>query len=158
MPLPLCEDLITFRSQSLQLLDDLGQPLIYFDLLQGYSEPVRVKGDDWNVPGAEGRIWMPKIEDSLLLELDGFARGQGADLSERQASWRDQSDILRSLFSLTAAPGTLALLAPYLGLEDDVSIDAATINVVTGPVLSNMTYQRWNVKLEAFDPAFEVAS
>lgn len=158
MPLPLCEDLLLFRSQSLQLLDEQKQPLIYFDLTSGYSEPNRIKGVDWNVPGAVGRIWMPKVEDSRLLEVDGFVKGQGASLMERQQSWRASTDLLTTAFDLTASPATLDLLAPYLGFTSDVSIEAVAISIVTGPVLSNMTYQRWNVKLEAFDPAFEVAS
>lgn len=154
----LCENLLRFRSQSLQVLDDAGTPLIYFDLLDGYSEPVRVKGKDWDVPGAAGRVWMPKEADSRLIELDGFVRGVGATLAERQQSWRTSTDIVAAVFSLLLPMGTLEVAAPYLGLSVDASISATAVQVMSGAPQSLMTYQRWNVKLEAFDPDWAVES
>lgn len=153
-----CEDLIIFRSQSLQVLDAVGTPEIYFDLVKGYHDGDRVKGDDWNVPGSVGRIFFQKVKDSRIIELDGFVRGTGATLNDRQESWRASTDLVKAAMDMSATLATLTLLEPYLGLTDDVELEAVAIQIMTGPVQSNMTYQRWNVQLEAFDPAWSVAS
>jgi hypothetical protein len=137
---------LTYRGLDLQ---DGG---IWLDLVSGFAEPPAVRGDDVVIPGKVGRTWMPKVGDHRTIELRGYVLGSGHDLEARQSSWRELTDELMAVLAFDAAPGTLEVAGPYLGIPAGFtySIQAAALNAVGGDVESTMTYQLWSIQLEAY--------
>lgn len=142
-------DGIKFRSVSLQD-EDYYLASIWFDLRRGLFEPAPVRGSDVVLPSAPSQVWMPKVPDSRIIELQGFVRGIGADLEERQTSWRESTQALMALLAFDDEPGALEVLPPYLGIDTSYSIQAVAINTMGGPVIGTMTYQRWNIQLKTY--------
>jgi hypothetical protein len=139
--------MITYRGTQLQT------EKVYFDLWTGYAEPASFRGEDVTIPGADGVVWMPKVSDIREIELRGHIRGVGATEAERAASWRVSTDaVISVLMDYTAAPGTLLLDAPYLGLASSFSIEAVAVDAIGGPILNCTSYQVWSVRLLAHSP------
>jgi len=134
---------------------DVQTDNIFLDLIRGYSEPPEVRGSDDIVPGADGREEGAWEADHRRIILEGWVKGTGATLTDRQQSWRTNTDALTALMDRTASPGALVITAPYLGLAAGTkTINARCVNVVPGPIQSAMTFQRWSFELIAITPVW----
>lgn len=151
---------ISFRSVDLQNDDDPAQATIWFDLPVGLAEPPEIRGEDVVIPGKAGQTWMTKVDDYRLIELDGYVQGQGVGLEARQQSWRQATDALMAIMDRTAAPGTLEVSGPYLGIApgQTFSIEATCWRIVPGIILARMTFQRWSLALKAYDVDWQAGS
>lgn len=145
-----CEGLF-FRTVNLQD-DDYNRASIWFDLVKGFAEPSEVRGEDYDLPGAVGRVWAPKVRSSRIIEITGFVRGVGSSLEERQQSWRTSTDALMDLMQFDDDPGPMVVVPPYLGTQSEWTIDAVAINTLGGPVTARMTFQSWSIQLISVDP------
>lgn len=146
--------MLTFRGTEIHE-EPFNLASIHFDVRRGFSEPPNVRGEDYVVPGAEGRVWAPKQIDHRIIELEGFVRGWGDTLEERQEEWRTATSDLMSLMQFDDDPGQLVIEAPYFGVSGSWSIDAVAINTMGGPVLHRMTFQAWSIQLMAHSPEWE---
>lgn len=135
---------MTYRGTDIQTAN------IHLDLVRGYAEPPEVRGEDDIIPGAAGRQEQSRQKDRRVIRLEGWVKGTGATLLDRQKSWRIATDALLALMSFTLSSGTLTINNNYLGLADTVSksISCKCINVLGGPIQSGGTFQRWSFDLE----------
>lgn len=144
MPLPLPLNGLTYKGDSLQTLET------YFDIHSGFWEPADVRGQDDVIPGLAGRFRRNRVKDRRIIELRGFVQGIGGTQLERQQNWQAATAALMALMDPTGASGSLAVVAPYMGLPSgSKTITAYPLNVVGGPVLNTMSFQRWSIELEA---------
>lgn len=148
--------MITYRATTLQGIVDGAR--VHFDLWRGLAEPPAVRGDDVTIPGADGVTWMPKVVDRLELELRGFIQGLGADLDDRQETWRAATDTVLGLFGGALAPGALVVGPAYLGLTASRTIAAVGVDAIGGPAEACMTFQLWTVALVAHTPVWDEGS
>ena len=138
---------------------DLQTDNIKMDLYRGYFEPPEVRGEDDVIPGAPGRDEMGREVDRLLLRIEGYVIGTGADEEERQQSWHTATMALMATLDRTLASGVLVVTAPYLGLVSGTrTITARCVNMLGGPVEACMTLQRWSIDLEAVEPIWDEES
>ena len=123
---------------------------INMELVRGYAEPAEVRGDDDVIPGASGRREQSRQKDRLILRLEGWVKGTGTTLLDRQKSWRTNTDALLALMDFTLASGNLVISDNYLGLADATTktISCKCINYVPGPIQAAGTLQRWSFDLE----------
>ena len=150
-------DGLFYRGVSLQD-DEYNRASIWLDLQVGYAEPAEVRGDDYDLPGAVGMVWAPKVRRRRIIELQGFVRGVGTSLEERQQSWRDSTDVLMALMQFDDDPGPVLIVPPYLGLETaSWTIDAVAINTMGGPITGRMTFQPWSIQLLSIVPDWSEA-
>ena len=150
---------LTFRGVALQDGETPWAAKYWFDLIKGLPghEPVEVRGDDILAPGRPGWYRGNRVEDHLDLLLEGFIKGEGADPEERTDDWHATTQTIMAAFQMDLDPGTL-IASPgsngYLGLVDDAEIAARTVDVMAGPIISRMSYQKWSIKLEAIGTTF----
>lgn len=148
--------MITYRGQDLQDTADARTSLFYFDLIEGIPgfEPPQVRGTDVVAPGKQGRYVGNRVNDFQELLLEGFISGMGSDPEERSASWRDSTEAIMAVLQLDSAPGAL-VVSPgsngYLGLSAPWTIQVRTLDLMPGPILNKMSFQRWSVRLECVD-------
>lgn len=141
---------LTYRGTDLQNGGDPWSSTIYFDLVEGYSEPAEVRGEDLIIPQKPGMTEMSKVKHRRLIELRGHIRGVGADMVERAESWRAATDTVMALMSLSAASGALVIGTPYLGLPSgSKTIQARCVDAIPGPILNRQSFQRWTFRLVA---------
>ena len=147
---------LTFRSQSLQDTDDARTSEWYFDLIEGLPghEPPEVRGEDVTAPGKEGQYRGNRINDRQELLLEGFISGRGADPEERRENWHSNTLTIMAVLqrdlvpaTLEAAPGSNA----YLGLQSPWEIQVRTLDILPGPILNQMSFQRWSIRMECID-------
>jgi hypothetical protein len=148
--------MMTYRATTLQ--GTVAGARVHFDLWRGLAEPPAVRGEDVTIPGADGITWMPKVADRIDLELRGFIQGLGADLVDRQETWRAATDAVMALFGGTLSPGDLVVGPDYLGLTAPRTIAAVGVDAIGGPAEACMTFQRWTVALVAHTPAWDEGS
>jgi len=132
---------LTYRGLNVQTAN------IHLDLPYGIRLPWAVRGSDDIVPGADGREEGAWEDDYLDLILEGWVKGTGATLTDRQQSWRTNTDALRATLLHDLEPGPLLVSGPYLGLTDSEQLDARCVNVLTTAPLASMTFQRWSIVL-----------
>lgn len=147
---------LTFRSQSLQETADARTSSYYFDLLEGLPghEPPQVRGTDVVAPGKEGRYRGNRVHDFQELLLEGFISGRGADPEERREDWHTNTKLILAVFDTDLVPATLTAAAgsnAYLGLQADWTIQVRTLDVMPGPILNQMSFQRWSIRMECID-------
>lgn len=147
---------LTFRGQSLQHTSDPRTSAYFFDLIEGLPghEPPRVRGEDVVAPGREGRYVGNRVNDYTEHLIEGFIRGMADTPEERALAWHEATQTILAVFAMDLAPGALVVTPgsdSYLGLTDDATIQARTIDVMPGPIISHQSYQRWSFKLEGID-------
>lgn len=137
--------MITYRGSELHTAQ------MCFDLPEGYFEPAEVDGSDWKIPGRPGLLVRSRVKRRRNITLEGYVRGIGQTPQERSESWHDAMVALMSLMDFSAAPGLLTLSEGYLGIPagEEWSIEARATNVVPGPVLNHMSFQRLTFGLVA---------
>jgi hypothetical protein len=141
---------LTYRAVDLQNGGDPWSSTIWFDLVEGYSEPAEVRGDDLVIPQKPGMTEMSKVKHRRVIELRGHVRGVGGTAVERAESWRAATDALMATMSLSAASGALVIGTPYLGLPSgSKTIQARCIDAIPGPILNRHSFQRWTFRLVA---------
>ena len=129
---------------------DLQTLKVYFDLVQGFNEYPEVKGRDDVVPGRPGRYRRNRVDDRAIIELRGWVRGIGATPTARRQDFRATVTALRGAMDPTGGAGTLAVLAPYLGLvSGSQSIVAYPLSIMGGEVAASMAFQRFSIELES---------
>jgi len=134
------------------LLEYRGQDLhadgLRFQLVEGYAEPLSVRGEDTIVSARRGRIPRSRVGDVRDLRLDGNIRARTA------AEWRVATDILAAIVDTELDPDELVMRGPYLGLPvgTTATITARTVNAVPGPIRAGKRFQVWSVRLESLDP------
>lgn len=141
---------LSFRAVDLQ--NGSGDPdssSIFFDIVEGYSEPAEVRGEDLVIPLKPGMTHMTRVKHRRMIELRGFVRGIGSTRAERTENWRTATDALMAVMDFTLSPGTLTIADPYLGLASDKSIQAKCVDAIPGPVQNRQSYQRWTFRLVA---------
>jgi len=143
---------------------------IHLDVV-GYAESASVRGEDLELPTVAGRVLGPgpRIKDVYRFELEGYVRGTGADRDEKAESWRENTDVLMALMDFELDPDTIEIgpeppanfpnSAPYLGLTDDMFINARCVSMVRGPLLDHMSFQSWSFQMESIDspPGWQVS-
>lgn len=141
---------LTYRAVDLQNGGDPWSSTIWLDLVEGYSEPAEVRGEDLVIPQKPGMTEMTKVKHRRVIELRGHVRGVGATIAERAESWRAATDTLMATMSLSAASGALVIGTPYLGLPSGTkTIQARCIDAIPGPILNRQSFQRWTFRLVA---------
>lgn len=133
---------------------------IHLDLV-GYGESASVRGEDHVMPGAAGREVGTRRKDVYRFNLEGYVKGTGADRDERALSWREQTDVLMALMDFSLDPGTVEVgpaapagfpdASPYLGLTEDMILNARCVSMVRGPVQNHMSHQSWSFQMECVD-------
>ena len=147
---------LTYRSQSLQETEDARTSGYYFDLIEGLPghEHPQVRGEDVIAPGNPGRYRGNRVDDFQELLIEGFIKGVGADAEERRENWHTNSKLILGIMDLDSNPGSL-IASPgsnaYLGLTVDWEIQVRTLDLMPGPILNNMSFQRWSIRLECID-------
>lgn len=147
---------LTFRSQSLQETADARTSSWYFDLIEGLPghEHPEVRGEDVTAPGKEGQYRGNRINHRQELLLEGFISGRGTDPEERREDWHANSQTVLGVFALDLVPSTLTI-APgsnaYLGLLTEWEIEVRTLDLLPGPILNQMSFQRWSIRMECID-------
>jgi hypothetical protein len=133
---------LIFRGQ------DLHEDGLDLQLTSGFFEPVSVRGKDVIVPANPGRFWRPRRADVRTLKLEGWVKGRTPE------EWNIATYLLSLLIDTTLEPGELRIEGPYLGFDPGfvATINATTVNAISGPILGGMTFQRWDVELESVDP------
>lgn len=135
---------LTYRAVDIQTAN------IHLDIVSGYFEPALVSGEDDVVPGASGRQEMPRRKDRRVVRLEGWVKGTGATLALRQASFHTSMLALMVIMDRTTASGNLIVTATYMGLAAGTkTLSCKCINMVGGPLLAGMTFQRWSFDLES---------
>jgi hypothetical protein len=135
---------LTFRSTGLQT------ETLFFDLMVSLYEPAEHRGGDDIVPGRAGRFRRNRVPDNRLLPFQGWTRGVGGTVAERQGSWHTAESVLGALLDPSTDPGALVIVSPYMGLASgSASILAAVVEWTPGPVQNTMSYRRWTFVLEA---------
>lgn len=148
--------MLTFRGLELREMP-LATATIHFDLRRGFFEPPQIRGDDYVIPGALGRVWAPKQIDHQIIELQGFVRGFGSTEEERSQAWHEATADLMSVMSFDDEPGEFVVEPPYLGLETAQAVEAVAINTMSGPVLRRMSFQTWSIQLMVHEPEWEAS-
>lgn len=139
---------------------DIQDDEIFFDLMPGgLFLPASHRGEDDVVPGKAGRYRRNRVPDVRLMDLRGYVKGVGADLEERQQSWRSSMAVLTALLDPDTG-GSLVVIGPYMGLADDetATITAYPKSWVEGQPQNLLTYQKWAFVLEAVDVDWEYES
>jgi len=110
---------------------DLG---IFLEITQGLHETPEVRGIDVTVPSVDGQFPRNRRWHQLKLVLTGIVRGNGVDQDARQASFRQNSRYLRTLFSSTRMPADLTAY-----LEDGASavIPARPLNIIPNELVKS---------------------
>lgn len=145
---------LTFRGVSLQDGETPSAARFWFDIIKGLPghEPPEVRGKDVVAPGREGRYVGNRVNDHLDILIEGHIKGEGADPEARTDDWHSVTQTILAAFAQNLAPGSL-IASPgsngYLGLIDSAEIEARTVDVMAGPILSRMSYQTWSFKLES---------
>lgn len=142
---------ISFRAVDLQNGDaDPHSSTIWMDLVEGYSEPAEVRGEDLVIPQKPGQTHMTRVKHRRMIELRGFVRGVGGTAAERAESWRTATDALMAVMDFSLSPGALVLSAPYLGIPSGTkTIQAKCVDAIPGPINNRHSYQRWTFRLVA---------
>jgi hypothetical protein len=145
--------MLTFRGTQL----DTGTT-VCLDLVEGYAEPSTVRGADWIVPRLDGRTKGNRRHDVRRIVLEGYIRGLGTDLAERQQSWREATDTVMGLMDRASNPGDLIISDGYLGLPAGATatIGARCVNFGRGDILNGQTFQKWSIELLSIDPEWVV--
>lgn len=113
MTSPLAVIGLTYDGTDLQT-SDLS---VFLQIVRGLNEPPSVRGVDVVVPGRAGRIEGNRINDILVIQLEGIVRSTPTNTTQAQAyaSFRSNVQAVRSLF----APDRLR--APLVATLEDGS-------------------------------------
>lgn len=122
---------------------DLG---VFLELVRGLNELPAVRGMDVVVPGRRFRIPRNRIADTLILELRGMVRGEGADEDAQRADFRNKVDALQVLFSTERVPADLVATCEDLTVR---TISCRPVNLAWSQILPS--YAALSVELEAFE-------
>lgn len=128
---------------------DLHNPAgIYLEVTKGFRMPFAVRGSDYTIASAAGRVRGNRIEDVLVLMLEGYVAGTDAE------DWAANRDALLAILAEGEGidPGMLTVRAPLYGLAvgESCAIVASVASIVEGPITA---YQRqtFSVALECVD-------
>lgn len=148
--------MLTVRGTDCQTLN------IHLDVV-GYGEPFEVRGRDVLVPGAEGLFVPPNSREGerYRFSLEGYVEGTGLTREARALSWRTATDVLMALMDRSLDPGQIVVgpaaparfpdSASYLGLTEDMAINARCVSSVRGPVQRHMSFQTWSFEMECVE-------
>ena len=75
-----------------------------------------VRGSDVVVPAATGRVVGSRVADRLVIGMEGFVGGQGADGTAQRADFLASWGTLAAVFDPTAAPAALVVYGPLHGV------------------------------------------
>lgn len=120
----------TFAGTSLNTISSTA-PRLTFWLVRGLDDSFEVRGRDTIIPGTAGRTSRTRVRDRRVIEIEGFVAGVGASQAIQTDDFRDVMEVLRALFSPTAAAGNLVVL-----LEDEVR--SATISCRPLPTMTTI--------------------
>lgn len=141
---------LTYRAVDLQNGANAKVASVWFDIVEGYSEPAEVRGEDLVIPLKPGMTRMTRVKHRRVIELRGFIRGIGATQQERAENWRTATDAVLATMDFTLSPGALVASADYLGLPSgSKTIQASAVDAIPGPIHNNMGFQRWTFRLVA---------
>lgn len=123
---------------------------LFLDVFSGFNEHPEVRGKDDVVPGLPGRYRRNRVDDRLIIELRGWARGVGGTAVERQQDFRATVTALQASMDPTGSGGTLTVLSPYLGLvSGSQSIVAYPMTMMGAELQNTMSFTRLSLELEA---------
>lgn len=138
---------LTYDSTDLQDAD-LG---LFLQIVHGLNETPEVRGTDWIVPGAAGRVPYPREADVLRIELgDGWVMGTGSTHGDQMADFRDTVKALRELFDPTRDPATLTALLEN-GDTATISARPQGASLIVNEVVPSL-FAYVSVVLESVDP------
>jgi len=129
------------------------------DIVQGIHEPASVRGTDFLAPAREGMYVGNRIRHIRTVLIEGYIRGLGSTLEERQESFHDTTATLAATWDRSLAMGVLAIDDGDYGLPDGEtwSLNARCVDAIGGPLQAGWTFQKWSIKLESLDTGWEVA-
>jgi hypothetical protein len=135
---------------------------ICIDLIEGYRQPVSVRGRDWIVPKLTGRIEGNRRADVMILPLAGFVKGSGATPTERLESFNLNVTAVMAVMDPSLDSGTLRLSAGYLGLPagSEATLECRVRNAAPGKIQSYpmVPLQLWTFELESLIPEWDLGS
>lgn len=135
---------LTYRGTSIQGTN------IHLDIVSGYFDPAFVRGEDDVIPGASGRREQSRQKDRRVVRLEGWVKGTGSTLANRQASFNTNMNTLMGLLAYTSASGNLVVSATTMGLAAGTkTLSCKCINIVLGKPEAGYTFQRISVDLES---------
>lgn len=147
--------MLEFRS--LQLNDGGASCL---DLVEGFFDPSQVRGQDWVAYGRPGQTPGNRSHDHRPILLEGYTQGVGATPEERLESFHEVTSAIMAVMDMAAAPGTLLVAAPYLGLPEgsEATIQARCVSVGSKRMESYSTnpFQLWSIELLSVDPEWVI--
>jgi hypothetical protein len=139
---------------------DVQDENIHLDIL-GYGESPSVRGTDDIIPQAAGREAAARQHDVLRFTLQGYVKGTGVDRDTRALSWRVATDALMAVMDFALDPSAVVVgpeapaqfpeASPYIGLTDNMTLNARCVSMVRGPVQYHMAYQSWSFEMECID-------
>jgi hypothetical protein len=127
---------------------DLNSFGLKLQLTQGFRDGLSVRGKDYIVPGARGRVAMPRRADVRRLIIEGWVQGDDSE------DWRESTDLFHEIFDVELDAGTIVITGPYLGIPVGVSysIGARVLNTMPGQIQGDSQFQHWSIELESVDP------
>lgn len=129
---------------------------VQLDIFRGFNELPETRGEDDVIPGLPGRFRRNRVDDVLEIELRGSVRGLGATVDARAQDFRASVTALQAAFDPVGGPGTLSVIAPYLGLPSgSQSIEAYPVapGIMGGESHNLMSFMRFSIELIAIgDP------
>ena len=139
MPNPASLIPTTYKGTDLQLADWTR----FLEVVFGLSAIADLRGSDVTVAGAPGKRVRGRQPDALRILLEGRIKGADA------AGYRDQVQLLQTLFRPRGGPGALVVT-----LEDGsvLSANARALSLLVGPRTGMSS--RVSVEMEAVDPPY----
>ena len=129
---------------------DVQTQKIWLDVASGFYDGMEVRGQDVLIPGRPGLYPTAREANRRLIRLEGYVVGQGSTEAERTADWYQSTLDLMAAVDIELMPGNVVITTPYLGLPSgSATIAARTVNLISGPPQSCMSYQTWSIELEA---------
>jgi hypothetical protein len=120
---------------------------LWLDLIPGVWAPTSVRGGDEIIVGMPGRLQIDRVPDRMVVNMVGWAVGQGDTMTER---WQDIHDTLvdfRDTFVI-GETGTIEVTPPYLGVQtNSVGLQVRVVNLIYGEHLST-PFVRIDVEFE----------
>lgn len=129
------------------------------DIVEGIHEPASVRGIDFLAPAREGMYVGNRIRHIRSILIEGFIRGDGGSLEERQESWHSRTKTILDTLDRSLSMGVLAIDDGDYGLPDGETwtLNARCIDAIGSDIQAAWTFQQWSIKLESLDTAWEVA-
>lgn len=129
---------------------DVQTANIHLDIVSGYFDHALVRGEDDVIPGASGRREQPRQKDRRIVRVEGWVKGTGATLADRQASFHTHMTTLMDLLDRSLASGNLVVSANTMGLAAGTkTLSCKCINHILGKPEAGYTFQRISADLES---------